>query len=265
MTAGLRHFPGDPARPALALHCMMGSAASWGAVVERLGGRIDVSAPDLTLHGRGPAWQAGGESFADATLRLARPLAETLAARAADGRIDLIGHSFGAVAALRLALHAPARVRSLTLIEPVLFAALPAPERDPDGLLPRLEQLEAAGDRAGSTAAFLRYWNGPDLNALPAPAQAQMVAQMAGVLDTMGDLYDDRGGILAPGGLEALAVPVMLIRGAGSAPVMAPILEALAARLPDVGVAVVPGAGHMVPLTHPAEVAGLVAVNLDRA
>ena len=129
MTAGLRHFPGDPARPALALHCMMGSAASWGAVVERLGGRIDVTAPDLPLHGRGPAWQAGGESFADATLRLAQPLAETLAARAADGRIDLIGHSFGAVAALRLALHAPARVRSLTLIEPVLFAALPAPER----------------------------------------------------------------------------------------------------------------------------------------
>ena len=60
-------------------------------------------------------------------------------------------------------------------------------------------------------------------------------------------------------------MPVMLIRGASSAPVMAPILEALAARLPDVGVAVVPGAGHMVPLTHPAEVAGLVAVNLDRA
>ena len=43
------------------------------------------------------------------------------------------------------------------------------------------------------------------------------------------------------------------------------IFDTLAARLPDARRATVPGAGHMVPLTHPAEVAGLVAVNLDRA
>ena len=33
----------------------------------------------------------------------------------------------------------------------------------------------------------------------------------------------------------------------------------------DVGRAQVPGAGHMLPITHPDQVAGLIAVNLDRA
>ena len=41
--------------------------------------------------------------------------------------------------------------------------------------------------------------------------------------------------------------------------------DALAARLPDVGRAVVPDAAHMLPITHPAQVAGLIAANLDRA
>ena len=41
--------------------------------------------------------------------------------------------------------------------------------------------------------------------------------------------------------------------------------DALAGRLADVGRAVVPGAGHMLPLTHPDAVAGVIAANLDRA
>ena len=43
------------------------------------------------------------------------------------------------------------------------------------------------------------------------------------------------------------------------------IFDTLAARLPDARRATVPGAGHMAPVTHPAEVSALVAGNLDRA
>ena len=42
-------------------------------------------------------------------------------------------------------------------------------------------------------------------------------------------------------------------------------LGLLAARLPDVGRARVPGAGHMLPITHPHQVAELIGLNLDRA
>jgi lipase len=77
-------------------------------------------------------------------------------------------------------------------------------------------------------------------------------------------LRDDNARLLAPGRLEVLDAPVMLISGAASPPVMGRIAEAIAARLPDVGVAEVPGAGHMLPVTHPDQVAGLVRVNVSR-
>jgi pimeloyl-ACP methyl ester carboxylesterase len=57
---------------------------------------------------------------------------------------------------------------------------------------------------------------------------------------------------------------VLIVRGDRSPAIIEGIAEAIAVRLPDVGVATVPGAGHMVPITHPAETAGLIGVNLDR-
>ena len=46
MTLFRRHFPGDRRRPALALHCMMGSASYWGPIADRLGGAVDLRAFD---------------------------------------------------------------------------------------------------------------------------------------------------------------------------------------------------------------------------
>ena len=59
--------------------------------------------------------------------------------------------------------------------------------------------------------------------------------------------------------------PVLLIHGSDSPPVMAEICEAIAGRLPDVGVASVPGAGHMLPLTHARQLSDLIALNLERS
>jgi len=58
---------------------------------------------------------------------------------------------------------------------------------------------------------------------------------------------------------------VLLVQGADSPAAIGGIIDALAGRLPDVGRATIPAAGHMAPLTHPEQVAGLIGVNLDRA
>ena len=261
----LRRFDAGAGRPALALHCMMGTGATWQTIAERLEGRVDLTALDLPGHGRSPAWQPAEGGFFDTVVTEATGVLAGLAPGAADGRVDLIGHSLGAVAALRLAVAQPERVRSLSLVEPVLFAALPAPARDPDGLLDRLAMLAGRDAWDEATAAFLQYWDGPVLAALPAPARAAMVDQMAAVMDSMPDLYEDRSGILRPGGLEGIAAPAMLIAGARSPGVIGAIAEVLAGRLPDADRASVANAGHMAPLTQPAAVAGLIAANLDRA
>ena len=91
----------------------------------------------------------------------------------------------------------------------------------------------------------------------------------AGVNGLCSDPDHDRALMITPGGGSSLIEFCVDARGlwlhVAEGVRCAQAVAALAARLPDVGVAVVPGAGHMVPLTHPTEVAGLVAVNLDRA
>jgi pimeloyl-ACP methyl ester carboxylesterase len=73
-----------------------------------------MTAFDLPGHGQSADWDGHGD--------YGRRTAE-VAATFYTEPLHLIGHSFGAVTALRLALAAPEGVRSLTLIEPVLFAA----------------------------------------------------------------------------------------------------------------------------------------------
>jgi pimeloyl-ACP methyl ester carboxylesterase len=78
-------------------------------------------------------------------------------------------------------------------------------------------------------------------------------------------IADDVTGLLAPGALEALAMPVLLIEGAASPPVAHEIASALAARLPDARRMTVPGAGHMAPVTHPEIVGRAIAAHLGGA
>lgn len=252
----LRHWPGDPERPALAIHCMMGTGRAFDPMARRLGGRVDLRAFDLPSHGRSAAWQStGGEDYHSAVTRIAGDLL-------GDGPVDLIGHSIGGTVALRLAAQAPQRVRSLTLIEPVLFAA----SASGHALDRELEALAADGKMEQATRLFLAAWGAPGgFDAMPRTMQQSAVALMSLIIETDAALSADIHGILRPGALEAVSAPTLLIAGAESPPVIAEIFDTLAARLPDARRATVPGAGHMVPVTHPEEITALVAETLDRA
>nr|WP_252733740.1 alpha/beta fold hydrolase [Paracoccus marinaquae] len=239
------------------MHCMLASGSYWGAIAERLAGRIDLRGFDMPGHGRSDAWAPGPEDpdYHTAVTRLAAGFIQR--------PIDLIGHSMGATVALRIAVAAPEAIRSLTLIEPVLFAAAPDPlqaARDS-----QLTDLMASGHEEEATRAFMSAWGAQGYDDLPPRMQDQMRARIGLVAGTAPTLSGDRAGILRPGGLEAIEAPVLLISGANSPQVIHAVADALAARLPDVGRANVPEAGHMLPITHPDEVAGLIAVNLDRA
>ncbi len=235
---------------------MMGSGRAFDPMARRLGGRVDLTAFDLPSHGRSGAWRpAEGEDYHTTVTRMAQGLL-------GEGPVDLIGHSIGGTVALRLAVAAPGRVRSLTLIEPVLFAA----SRSGHSLDDKLAALAAAGKIEAAARLFLGIWGAPGgFEALPRSLQEAAVELMPLVLETDAALSADVHGILRPGGLEAVRAPSLLIAGADSPAVVGEIFDTLAARLPDARRATVPGAGHMAPVTHPAEVTALVAGNLDRA
>jgi pimeloyl-ACP methyl ester carboxylesterase len=88
-----------------------------------------------------------------------------------------------------------------------------------------------------------------------------MAAGIGVVLAQESDLTGP-GPDLAPGALEALDRPVLLLEGAESPTVVAEIQAALAARLPRARRVVLPGAGHMAPMTHPEAVARVLSAHL---
>lgn len=250
---------GTGPRPALAVHCSLAGSTAWAGVAARLAHRITLTAFDLPGHGKSADWAGGGDFLT---------LATRIAASFVEEPVDLMGHSFGAVVALRLAIAAPQAIRTLTLVEPVLFAAVKgtpdwdAHARENAGFV----QAMAAGRKEAAAEAFTAMWGtGADWAAMNDRARQDVTARIHLIAAGEPALYADSGGILAPDALESLDMPVLLIRGEASPPVIERIAEAIAARLPDVGIATVPGAAHMVPITHPDQTAGLIGVNLDRA
>ncbi|OZA06853.1 MAG: hypothetical protein B7Y02_14720, partial [Rhodobacterales bacterium 17-64-5] len=149
------HRGGD--RPVLALHCSLAHAGAWSALAAALGG-VTITATDAPGHGRAPDWLPGTDMHALATAQ-SIAMAESLGQGA---KIDLIGHSFGGTVALRIAVERPDLVRSLTLVEPVIFAAGRAVDaavyEDFRAAHLGFAALVEEGDHAGAAAIFHSHW-----------------------------------------------------------------------------------------------------------
>lgn len=80
------------------LHCANAHAGAWRGVALALQDSLHLIAPDGLGHGNAPDWDGQGDYHAAATDRARAFLTEPM---------DLIGHSFGATVALRLAIETP--------------------------------------------------------------------------------------------------------------------------------------------------------------
>ena len=247
-------------RQVLALHPSLAHGGAFAPLAAQLPD-VAITAPDMMGHGRGAAWD-GHSDLHSACTRDAIAQAESLM-RGGGGPIDIIGHSFGATVALRVALERPELLRSMVLIEPVLFAAARAdgaPEYRAyaaDHLL--FETLMETGDLDGAAAAFQTHWgDGRAFDSLPAATRAYIRHRLPLVAAHTGALVGDSGGLMGYLRLESCPIPALLLRGANSPPVVAAIDRALGARLPHVRQNIVAGAAHMLPLTHPTATAAAI-------
>ncbi|NDR59666.1 alpha/beta fold hydrolase [Aliiruegeria sabulilitoris] len=240
----------------VALHCTLAHGGAWAPMAANLANQVTVLAPDLPGHGDGPDWQSGGDFMAAALTTLAELPREPR---------HVLGHSFGAVVALEHALRAPERVLSLTLVEPVLFAAV-ASARGRMAVANEwreLERLFFAQDREAAAKLFTDTWGaGLPWEGLPRSARARLVGQIHILPDQTVTLHEDGAGILSPGRLEALTVPVTFVSGSNSPEVVGDIVETLAGRIPHARRVEIDGAGHMLPLTHPAEMADVLGQSI---
>ncbi len=239
-------------RPLALIHCGLGRASNWRPFLSELGG--DVSPLNIELPGHGLAEDYDeSRDFADQAVEIALD-------EMPSEPVPLIGHSFGAAVALRIAIERPYRVSSLVLVEPVFFAAVEGRweydkvRRD----LTSFNRKAAAGEYATAVREFHKVWSKEDWNDLPSELRAYMMARihLMPKCDTL--LFEDRSRLLTSGRLEELEMPVTFVDGGESHPVIAEIISTIGDRIKDAEWVSIKGAGHMLPMTHPKELAQAV-------
>lgn len=237
------------------LHSSGSSSSQWRELAGELARDHHVIAPDLLGHGRSPASHRAEDALVQDAAQVAALIAE-------HENVHLVGHSYGAAVALRVALAQPARVRSLALYEPVVFGTLRDHAEDESlrheigqagrtfAMYTRQSQVLAAG------RGFVDYWSGPGRwLALGADRQLDIARRMPTIIGHFEALY----GWAATADLRTIAQPVLLMQGERTRRVAARVATRLADLLPQVTRTVVPAAGHMGPITHAAVVNAHVA------
>jgi pimeloyl-ACP methyl ester carboxylesterase len=240
----------------IALHSSASGARQWDAWREFVPGAIELVAPELIGYGEGGGWSAAAPlALADEAQRLA-PLLER-----APGGVHLLGHSYGGAVALELALRWPARVRSLTLYEPVRFGVLQAPGArglraevlalgEAVSALVRGQRLHEAAER------FVDYWSGAGAwEACHGRRRVAIAQAMPKVAAEFGALFADEVPVHA---WRRLPMPVRLLCANRSPAPVQRIAELLAQVCARATLQRLEGLGHMGPVQAPARVAAAV-------
>jgi pimeloyl-ACP methyl ester carboxylesterase len=234
------------------LHSSAGSARQWDALAQALAPRAEVHAIDLHGHGARADWPASqAMSLADEAA-LALPILERSSA------VHLVGHSYGAAVALKLATLQPDRVRSVSVFEPVLFRLLldhqggTRTARDVIEVAQVIDERVAIGHHASAARRFVDFWGGAGAWArLSARAQASTAARMRSVARHFHALFDESA---LQARLSALAPKMLCLTGGQTVAATRHIGALLRWMLPGAQHEVLPGMGHMGPVTHAAHV-----------
>jgi pimeloyl-ACP methyl ester carboxylesterase len=167
---------------------------------------------------------------------------------------DLVGASFGGRVALQVAARAPGRVRSLAVLAP----ALPDWDYTDPALLAYAAAEEAAlarGDVDEAVELNVRMWaDGLSARDQEYVAGAQRRAFELGAEDAVEEEH--------PFDLAAITADTLVMVGDRDVPDFVAIGRHLAATLPGPELRVVEGAGHLLALERPDEVAGALAERL---
>lgn len=247
---------GEGAPDTLLLHCSLGHSGAWKAVT----GELDRTcvAFDLPGHGRSGPLQEGVD-FQQQCL----DVAETFLG---DTPMDVVGHSFGATVALRLAMEHPESVRRLVLIEPVLLCAAKSSAEFDSYFAEFAPFMDAVndGDMMRAAELFASFWSeGLSWDKMSGEQQKGMASLIHVIPREDPAILEDNAGVLRDGWLERTTLPVLLIEGTLSPPIIAAVQNTLEARLPNTQRVRIEGAGHMTPLTQADEVARLITAFFD--
>jgi pimeloyl-ACP methyl ester carboxylesterase len=245
----------------IALHCSLGTGRQWSKLVQQLGPGYNVTAPDIAGYG-------DNRGSTELPVTLAEEVAALGGIDRVTGPVHLVGHSYGGAIAFKMATAAPFadRVRSLTLIEPVLPTMLDEGDADREEFA-RLSRKVSTDlwTRTPIQAIdrFMSYWSG---SASPEELSPEMRLRMIERVDKLAcDFTAAFDELNVAAAAAAIRIPTLLFSGGLSPRLTQRIVEQLAATIPVSETCHVFNAGHMLPLTHAKLVNPEIAAHIARA
>lgn len=250
--AHVRRF-GQGSRVAHFIHCNLSSGRAWDPLIPHVQDAVTATAVDLLGQGRSPM----PDMDRDYQMQCAEA---SIAVMEEVGPQDVVGHSFGATVALRVAELRPDLVRSMILFEPILFCIL-NDVNDPqwDAIIAHempFHEAQVAGDTMRAAEIFISTWGMPGSWQKMPPEMRQGFADKMWLIQVQaGAVMETNDWRLSLDDLAAMTMPTLIMAGGDSHAAMEATGRVIAGQMQNATVEVLPGSGHMLPLTHSAAVA----------
>jgi pimeloyl-ACP methyl ester carboxylesterase len=244
------------------LHSGGSSSAQWDRPGECLADDCRLIAPDLLGFGATGMWPVAGEL---SQILQADLVAEVIARECVEP-VDVVGHSYGGGTAVRLALRRPELVRSLVLIEPILSRLLletgdPLYDTAASVGATFIESVKTGRPEDG-WKAFIDSRNGEGTwSRMSDKAKERFLVQSQ---QTAEAFISTRENFTSIAECQSLKIPVTIVCGAKTYAPDRRVTEILKEAVRHARYVTIPEAGHMSPLTHPAEVGQIIREHLKQ-
>ena len=183
------------------------------------------------------------------------------------GRVHLVGHSFGGLVALAVALRGKIPLESLTIAEaPAVELLRELGEHQHYRAFQDMSDAYFAAFRGGNEEAIsmmIDFYGGAGAFASWPPKVRAYAAKTTPV--NILDWASAFGFPLSPATLAAVKVPALILRGGASHPAMQRVNELLSVHIGGASLVTVNGAAHFMISTHPEYVARTIAHHVARA
>lgn len=247
----------------LLLHSGGFTSRQWRKLAELLAPRYRVLAPDLLGYGNAGPWPEGKPFHFHEDVDF---LESFIGEQCEPGQaLHLVGHSYGGLLALQLALRRPGLVRSIAVYEPVATGILDDVEdreaRSALELVRREWQPDASGADEQWLREFVEWWNGRGAwDRLNDETRAAFRAAGWKLFQEVVTLIADRTDRATYAQID---VPVLVLGGALSPFAERRVVERLGEALPQATTKLFPGVGHMGPISHAPLVNEAIAAHLE--
>jgi pimeloyl-ACP methyl ester carboxylesterase len=236
------------------------TGAAWRPVIAAWQNRFRCVTTSLPGYGR----TAERRTAHDPSIARLAETVESVIAKAG-GRVHLVGHSFGGLVSLAVALRNRVALASLVMLEAPAMEAL----REEDTHYRVFRQMteayfaDFAGGNQEAIAAMIDFYGGAGTWASwPSRVRAYAIETTPVNIRDWASAY---GFPLSAAALSGIETPLLVVRGGDSSPAMQRASAVLHERSRGSALATIDGAAHFMIASHAGEAACLIARHVDRA